>query len=490
MMPMTVSQVAQAVSGAMVHCADAGERTVTNVVTDSRQVTDGSLFVAIAGEHVDGHDFVAQVGEHGAAAALVDHEIEDAPITQIVVPDTVEALGALAAQNLRLRKQTNEPFTIVGITGSVGKTTTKDLLKNLLAVMGPTVAPIGSFNNEIGLPLTALEVEAGTRFLVAEMGANHVGEIASLTKIAPPDIAVVLKVGVAHLGEFGSVERIAQAKSEIVLGEAANATTVLNADDEHVAAMSQLAHGNVFWFGIDKAQAHDIDGYIAADNITLDDLGRPTFTLVSSQGVEQRLTLGISGKHNVMNALAAASVANLLGMSLEQIAQVLGDVRAISPHRMAVSTVSNGKEHFTLIDDSFNANPDSMKAGINGLMAWHAQEERQPFRVAVLGAMLELGPDERALHESVGAYAVQSGVDALIAVGGGTDETLNALARDIAVGADGVAGTDIVRAVSTIDEADALIRELNAEHPDLLVLLKGSHASGLSALASRWTAGQ
>ena len=493
MMRMTLAQMVQAVHGSAEHCDcdDLETVTATSVVTDSRQVVDGALFVAIAGEHVDGHDFVDAAAQQGAAAALVEREIESAPIAQIVVPDTVAALGALAKANLEARKAIDEPFTIIGITGSVGKTTTKDLLHALLSTQGETVAPKGSFNNEIGLPLTALKVGERTRYLVAEMGANHIGEIARLTKIAPPDIAVVLKVGVAHLGEFGSVERIAQAKSEIVRGEAPNAITVLNADDERVAAMSGIAKGDVFWFGIDKAQAHDIDGYMAADDIALDDLGHPVFELVSSQGVEQRVSLGIGGRHNVMNALAAASVAKLLGMPLERIAQVLADTRRISPHRMAVSEVERDGARFTLIDDSFNANPDSMRAGIDGLMAWRSQEDQQPYRVAVLGSMLELGSDEHNLHRTIGAYALDGGVDALICVGGGDDASLNALAQDIADGGTEAKDADDmrpVRAVKTTQQADDLIRALNAEHPDMLVLLKGSHASGLSALATQWAA--
>ena len=493
MMRMTLAQMVQAVHGSAEHCDcdDLETVTATSVVTDSRQVVDGALFVAIAGEHVDGHDFVDAAARQGAAAALVEREIKSAPIAQIVVPDTVAALGALAKANLEARKAIDEPFTIIGITGSVGKTTTKDLLHALLSTQGETVAPKGSFNNEIGLPLTALKVGERTRYLVAEMGANHIGEIARLTKIAPPDIAVVLKVGVAHLGEFGSVERIAQAKSEIVRGEAPNAITVLNADDERVAAMSGIAKGDVFWFGIDKAQAHDIDGYMAADDIALDDLGHPVFELVSSQGVEQRVSLGIGGRHNVMNALAAASVAKLLGMPLERIAQVLADTRRISPHRMAVSEVERDGARFTLIDDSFNANPDSMRAGIDGLMAWRSQEDQQPYRVAVLGSMLELGSDEHNLHRTIGAYALDGGVDALICVGGGDDASLNALAQDIADGGTEAKDADDmrpVRAVKTTQQADDLIRALNAEHPDMLVLLTGAHASDLSALATQWAA--
>lgn len=219
MMPMSLEEIAQAVQGRLIAGTAAVNTPVaTSAFTDSRQIVEGSVFVAIAGERVDGHDYVPHVGAQGAVAAIVDHEIADAGVPQIVVEDTVLALGALAKHNIERRRALGTPFTVVGITGSVGKTTTKDLMKALLSHMGPTVAPVGSFNNEIGLPLTSLKVNAETRFLVAEMGANHVGEIANLTSLVPPDIAVVLKVGVAHLGEFGSAERIAQAKSEIIHG--------------------------------------------------------------------------------------------------------------------------------------------------------------------------------------------------------------------------------------------------------------------------------
>ena len=493
MMRMMLADVAKAVEGRMINADDvSAQRFVTDVVTDSRAAHDGSLFVAIKGEHTDGHDYVRGIAAQGAVAAIVDHEIDDAPIAQIIVGDTVTALGLLAKANLERRRAEREPFTVVGITGSVGKTTTKDLLNALLSTLGKTIAPVGSFNNEIGLPLTALEVDGGTRYLIAEMGANHLGEIAHLTTIAPPDVAVVLKVGVAHLGEFGSVEHIAQAKSEIVRGLLNDGTTVLNADDPRVAKMREIAPGNVVWFGVEHAQMHDGDGYVAADDITLDDLGRPVFALVDDAGVEQRVTLGIAGAHNVMNALAAASVARLEGMPLERIAAVLSDVTAVSPHRMAVSDVERDGERFTLIDDSFNANPDSMRAGIDGLVAWRAQEDVQPFRVAVLGAMLELGDDETRAHRGIGAYAVEAGADAVIAVGADGDDHLNALAEDIADGARGALGADgacaIVYVTNTAD-ADTAVQDINGAHKDMVVLLKGSHASGLSALASRWTGG-
>ncbi|NEG78825.1 UDP-N-acetylmuramoyl-tripeptide--D-alanyl-D-alanine ligase [Bifidobacterium avesanii] len=490
MMSMSLAEVAEAVGGRLVmpatgegaRPAGAAGPVATGAVSDSRQAGEGSVFFAIRGERVDGHDYVASVAAKGAAAAVVEHEV-DAPVAQIVVDDSVKALGALARHNIERRRASGEPFTIVGITGSVGKTTTKDLLRAMLAELGPTVAPVGSFNNEIGLPLTSLKVNAATRYFVAEMGANHVGEIAYLTTIAPPDVAVVLKVGVAHLGEFGSVERIAQAKSEIVRGEVAGGSTVLNADDAHVAAMASIAPGDVTWFG--REAEHDgrpLD--LEARDVRHDELDHPFFTLSDGKAAVP-VHLAICGDHNVTNALAAATVAHRLGLPLERIARVLEDQRHISPHRMAVSRVERGGAAFTLIDDSFNANPDSMRAGLDGLAAWGASRDPQPARAAVLGAMLELGADSARLHRGVGAYAAGLGLDAVIAVGSAADPELDALAADIADGAR-EAGCAKVELVHDVDAADRAVADFASAAADPVVLLKGSHASGLSALAERW----
>lgn len=493
MMPMGLGEIAEAVRGRLVPAPQgpgAAGATATSAVSDSRQVREGSVFVAIAGERVDGHDFVAGAARDGAVAAIVDHRV-DAPLAQIVVDDTVAALGLLAAHNIARRRAEPDPFTIVGVTGSVGKTTTKDMLAALLGSLGGTVAPVGSFNNEIGLPLTALRVGARTRFLVAEMGANHVGEIAGLTRIAPPDLAVVLKVGTAHLGEFGSVERIVQAKSEIVRGLLPGGAAILNADDPNVASMAPIAPGDVLWFGMHDERA--LSGGVSARDVAVDGDDRPTFTLVGPDGAEQPVTLGIRGVHNVMNALAAAGVAMRLGMDAAAVASVLGSLRRISPHRMAVSEVRRGDASFTLIDDSFNANPDSMRAGLDGLRQWGAASGARPYRVAVLGAMLELGPDEDALHRAVGAYALDCGVDAIVAVGSPADAHVDALAGAIAQGArqaldgrDGSAAS--VDLVHDTGQADAVVARLAREHAGAVVLLKGSHVSGLSALAERWAA--
>ncbi|KAE8128330.1 MULTISPECIES: UDP-N-acetylmuramoyl-tripeptide--D-alanyl-D-alanine ligase [Bifidobacterium] len=522
MIPMSVAEVAHAVSGriaaapdatagtiiaagTIITAATAGQDTtvasqpsdsIVAVVTDSRQATPGSLFVAIPGERVDGHDFLDAAARNGALAAIVDHEVPGAPLAQIIVADCVTALGELARYNLERRRALPGDFSIVAITGSVGKTTTKDLLHALLGPLAPTIAPIGSFNNNIGLPITALQVGADTRFLIAEMGANHVGEIARLTTIAPPDISVVLKVGTAHLGEFGSVERIAQAKSEIVRGLLPGGVTVLNADDSRVSAMSRLAPADVLWFGLGEEPHNVHPGMLSAVDIDVDELDHPQFTLVRVGGdaeqpqSQQRaaVQLGLAGSHNVMNALAAASVASYFGMSLADIARGLQDVSHISPHRMALSQVDDDDAAFTLIDDSFNANPDSMKAGIEGLRSWK-RDELGIYRVAVLGAMLELGDNETALHESIGAYAATHGVDAVVAVGGEAhlDALAAALARGASQPASQPAGVHIsVDLVHDAEHARSVVKDLARAHPGMVVLLKGSHVSGLSALAEQW----
>ncbi|KFI39768.1 UDP-N-acetylmuramoyl-tripeptide--D-alanyl-D- alanine ligase MurF [Bifidobacterium actinocoloniiforme DSM 22766] len=506
LMPMTLKQVAQAVHGRITPAAAKGglDLPIANVTTDSRQVGPGSLFVAIAGERVDGHRFLGQAAEQGAIGALVSEEQADADLPQVVVEDTVQALGQLAASNVERRRALDAPFTLVAITGSVGKTTTKDLLAAMLAKLGPTVAPVGSFNNEIGLPLTALRVGPDTRYLVAEMGASQVGDIAYLTSIAPPDIAVVLKVGVAHLGVFGSVERIAQAKSELVRGLRPHGLAVLNADDERVAAMAQLAPGRVLRFGLGGAERPDDPGLdMTARDITTDDLDRPSFQLEARGERPVAASLALSGEHNVMNALAAACVAHELGLPLEDISASLSAQGRRSPHRMAVSQVEEDGARFTLIDDSFNANPDSMSAGLRALASWKeptggqdGAAQAEPYRVAVLGGMLELGEGTMDLHRQVGALCVSLGLDALVAVGGERGQ-LTDMAGAMVEGARRAsaaqgskhAGMRLFQAPDT-GQADRFVRDLASGHPGCVVLLKGSHMSGLDALAERWQSGR
>ncbi|QYN60151.1 UDP-N-acetylmuramoyl-tripeptide--D-alanyl-D-alanine ligase [Bifidobacterium asteroides] len=497
-MPMTLEEVVEYVHGRLVEAGPGREsdrRSVRmRVVTDSRQAGADGLFVAIKGEHADGHDYVPGLGAKGCRAALIDHLVPGADLPQILVDDTVAALGLLARANTDLRRKAPGPFTVIGITGSVGKTTTKDLLASLLAQLGPVVAPVGSFNNEIGLPLTALEVGPDTRYLVAEMGASHVGEIANLTRMVPPDVALVLKVGVAHLGEFGSVERIAQAKSEIVQGLVPGGTAVLNADDSRVAAMADLAPGPVLRFGMaDQGGGRDRDLDGSARYLDSDGLDRPAFELCLRGQQPVRLRLGIPGRHNVMNALAAATAAHALGLDAGRIADELGRQRRISPHRMALSSVRLPDASFTLIDDSFNANPDSVRAGLDALAAWRGSDG-PIYRIAVLGVMLELGAQGEQLHQEIGAYCRRQGIDALVAVGC-RDRQMDSLVQALVRGAGGPSDPSEdqpesmrVLFAQDADQADQMVRRLCAKHwgQQNLVLLKGSHMSGLSDLADRW----
>jgi len=317
-------------------------------VVDSRLIETGGLFVALPGERADGHDFVAAALAGGAALVIAEREV-DGPC--IVVENGEKALGALAREVLRRLRSTGE-ITVIGITGSVGKTTTKDLLAQLLEASGPTVAPVASFNNEIGLPLTVLRADERTRYLVLEMGASGPGHLDYLTDIAPPDVAVVLVVGRAHLGGFGGIEAVAAAKAEIVAGLAPGGLAVLNADDARVAAMSVRAPGEVLWFGEGAA------AQVRAEDAVVDETGRARFTLRGSGGTAP-VTLQLVGEHHILNALAAAAAAIAAGLTVPDVATRLSAARAISPHRMAVTERPDG---VTVIDDSYNANPDSMRA--------------------------------------------------------------------------------------------------------------------------------
>lgn len=558
MMPMSIKEVADAVNASELLCGSSASCDSTScdsvkstdivnfATSDSRNVSCGAVFIAIKGERVDGHDFVQKAAQLGAKAAIVEHavlldESVQNKIAQIVVKNSVEALGLLAKHNLVRRRALNTPFSIIGITGSVGKTTTKDMLNALLSTLGNTVAPVGSFNNEIGLPLTSLRVNENTRFLIAEMGANHVGEIAMLTTIAPPDLSVVLKVGVAHLGEFGSVEKIAQAKSEIVRGLLPHGVAILNADDFRVASMSKLAdQDKVRWFGLNADNNGNFDAsnncnyQLRAQDISLDESGCAKFTIIESEKIatsenSATLHLALPGVHNVMNALAASNVARYFGMSLKNISLVLNKVSHISPHRMQISVICKDDKKFTLIDDSFNANPDSMKAGIDGLCSYESDDSSNSanssdsddsadsansadsakssstklFRIAVLGSMLELGKDEYNMHESIGKYVAQKNIDAIISVGSSTSEKLDELASCIAKGArdnwrnnrnnsvnkyqnNNVDSKNNVYFVHDCIEANNIVWSLVGEHSSTVVLLKGSHASGLSVLAESW----
>ncbi len=444
MIPLTLAEVAQA-TGADLVGADATAVVTGSVEFDSRKVTAGGLFVAFPGEHVDGHDFAGTAISAGAVAVLGSRPLPGVPM--LVVDDALTALGRLA----RAVRDRLPALTVVGITGSSGKTTTKDLIAQLLADLGEVVAPAGSFNNELGLPYTMLKATDKTRYLVLEMGARGVGHITYLCGIARPTIGVVVNVGVAHVGKFGSVEVTAKAKSELVAALPPDGVAILNADDHRVRAMSAATRGRVVLAG----EATDAD--VRAGDVTLDDRGRPSYELVMA-GERAPVRLGLTGRHQVGNTLLAAAVAGTLGMRPAEIADRLGDLGPVSSRRMDVFDRADG---VTVIDDSYNANPASTAAALRAL----ADLGRDRRTVAVLGYLAELGEYERAGHEEVGRVAAELGVDLVVAVGGEA-----APIRDGAAAAAGWEGRPVL--VTDQGAAVALLRD--ELRPGDVVLVKGS----------------
>jgi UDP-N-acetylmuramoyl-tripeptide--D-alanyl-D-alanine ligase len=464
MIPMTLAEIADAVGGAVLGAPEAAAVVVTAPASvDSRSVQPDGLFVAVPGEHVDGHDFARAALEAGAAAALVARaDLDVAPAVH--AQDTVAALQALGAA---VRDRVAEGTLVVGITGSSGKTSTKDLLAAVLETAGETVATAGSYNNELGLPLTLTRVTPTTRHLVLEMGARHLGNIRELCELARPTVGVVLNVGSAHVGEFGSREAIAQTKGELVESLPAEGLAVLNADDPLVRAMSARTAARVVLVG----ESPDAD--VRAQNVRLDGAARATFDLVAGGG-RAEVRLRLHGEHHVANALSVAAVALEAGLSLDGTAAALSAAGPRSRWRMEVVDRPDG---VTVVNDAYNANPESMRAGLKALVALArsdtgAAEGRRTW--AVLGEMLELGDSSRDEHDAVGRLAVRLDVSRLVVVGQG--------ARPMHLGAalEGSWGNESAW-VPDAEAALALLREELA--PGDVVLVKASRAAGLEKVA-------
>jgi UDP-N-acetylmuramoyl-tripeptide--D-alanyl-D-alanine ligase len=454
--PLTLTEVARAVGGSTHDIPDGEVRVTGPVVQDSRQVVPGALFVAFAGEQVDGHDFAAGAVADGAVAVLAARPVG---VPAIVVDDVQAALGRLAQHVIK-----RLGATVVALTGSAGKTSTKDLLAQLLDKLAPTVWTPGSLNNEIGLPLTALRADEHTRHLVLEMGARGVGHISYLTGLTPPRIGLVLNVGSAHIGEFGGRDQIALAKGELVeaLPEAeAGGIAVLNADDPLVSAMRTRTKARVVTFG----ESPEAD--VRAENVSLNDRGQAHFTLRSPTGCAD-VTLRLYGEHHVSNALAAAAVARELGMSVEEIATALSTAGTLSRWRMEVVDRPDG---VTVVNDAYNANPDSMRAALRALAAMG----RGRRTWAVLGEMAELGGESLTEHDAVGRLAVRLNVSKLVAVGGREAAWLQMGAYN-----EGSWGEESVH----VSDAEAAIDLLRSElRPGDVVLVKASRSVGLERVA-------
>ncbi len=414
---------------------------------DSRSPVPGGLFVAVVGDRVDGHDFV-----DGAHAVLGSRPTG---VPGVLVDDPVLALGRLARHVLdRLDAR------VVALTGSQGKTGTKDYLAHVLAAAGPTVATSGNYNNELGVPLTVLRAQPGTEFLVVEMGARGIGHIGYLCEIAPPSVAAVINVGTAHIGEFGSREAIAVAKGEILEALPADGTAVVNADDDLTAAMAGRTRARVLTFGT--------NGDVSWRGLELDDLGRPSFEL-GYAGEWHPVRLGQVGAHQVENAAAAAAMAIALGLAPTRVAAALSAAESASRWRMETRERADG---LIVVNDAYNANPASMAAALDALVAIGRRRERRT--VAVLGEMKELGDDALEAHRGVGRTAADLGVDLVVVVG--------EPARGIAEGATGTPGwTGEAIFTAGRDEALDWVRE-NVAAADV-VLVKASRGAALELIA-------
>ncbi|OEJ27287.1 UDP-N-acetylmuramoyl-tripeptide--D-alanyl-D-alanine ligase [Streptomyces agglomeratus] len=456
MIALSLAEVAGITGGQTHDIPDSTLQVTGPVVIDSREVKPGSLFAAFAGERVDGHDYAATAVASGAAAVLATRPVG---VPAIVVDDVTEALGALA------RAVVEKLGTkVVALTGSAGKTSTKDLIAQLLEHKAPTVWTPGSLNNEIGLPLTALRATEETEHLVLEMGARGIGHIRYLTELTPPHIGLVLNVGTAHIGEFGGREQIAQAKGEMVEAlpaAEAGGVAVLNADDQLVRAMASRTKARVVLFG----EAADAD--VRAENVRLTENGQPAFSLRTPTGCSD-VTMRLYGEHHVSNALAAAAVAHELGMSVDEIATALSEAGTLSRWRMEVTERPDG---VTVVNDAYNANPESMRAALRALAAMG--QGRRTW--AVLGQMAELGDDSLAEHDAVGRLAVRLNVSKLVAVGGREAAWLQLGAYN-----EGSWGEESVH----VSDAQAAVDLLRSElRPGDVVLVKASRSVGLERVA-------
>jgi UDP-N-acetylmuramoyl-tripeptide--D-alanyl-D-alanine ligase len=417
---LTLAEIAEIVGGRL-HLADPAATVTGSVEFDTRALTPGSLFLALPGERVDGHDFAAQAVESGAVAVLAAREVDAPSIIVPPLPDgeahersvaltgdkdgsgaaVLAALGKLARHVVV--ELSRKGLTVVGVTGSSGKTSTKDLIAQMLEPLGTTVAPPGSFNNELGHPWTALRADTSTRHLVLELSARGPGHIAELAAIAPPRIGVVLNVGTAHVGEFGSREGIAKTKGELVEALPADGVAILNFDDPLVAAMASRTQARVVGVGESPA------AHVRAVDVKLDDEARASFRLVTQAG-EADVKLPLHGEHHVGNALSAAAVALELGAGVDEVAARLSTVERRSARRMEVTTRPDG---VTIVNDSFNANPESMRAALKSLASMSTKRRAW----AVLGVMGELGEDTVTAHDDIGRLVVRLNIGKLIVVG-------------------------------------------------------------------------
>lgn len=454
MIPLKSSEIARIVNGEL-HGSDC--EVTAPAFLSSQECIEGSIFIALKGERMDGHDFISDAFSHGAVLAITSQQT-----TQrcIVVDDVKTALSLLATY---VREKLSS-LKVVGITGSQGKTTTKELLFEILTAHGNTIATKGNNNNELGVPLTILRCDLATQYCIVEMGARHVGDIAALSKIAKPNIGVVLRVAAAHIGEFGSLEKIALAKSEMISSLAQDSIAILGQYDPFTKAMSTLHQGATYTFGENSGST------VRASDIELRE-GRSHFDLVTPEG-RSTVALRQYGLHQIPNALAAATVAHVLGLTTDQIASALSTAEMHAAMRMQVIELDD----LTLINDAYNASPDSMAAALATLA--HLTQERGGESWAFLGIMRELGESTTSSHREIGTLCSDLRIDHLIAVN----------APEYAAGV--AAGSETaVHLCSSREEAKAFFSHFNRGD---VILCKGSRSEKMEEIAVEiekfWTA--
>ena len=465
MIELTLDDITETVAGRLTD-PGAGTRTVNGEVhTDSRKVSAGAIFFALPGEVTDGHLFAPAAVDNGASLLIVERELElDVP--QIVVADGVAALASLAREVVA-RVRARGELKVVAVTGSNGKTTTKNMLRAVLEREGATVSPFGSFNNHVGAPISMLAVDFDTKYLVVEMGASAIGEIAQLISIVTPDVGIVLKVGLAHVGEFGGADAVGIAKSEMVTELPATATAVLNRDDSRVVPMAGLTRAKTSWFGLDPEadfSADDIEATATGTSFTLSYAGD------AGARVTRPVQLRILGEHHVMNALATIAAAHALGVPVERAVPAVEGLARAARWRMEVQPREDG---VVVINDAYNASPDSMAAALKTLAQITDDTQRS---VAVLGEMAELGEYANEEHDRIGRLVVRLNIKKLVVVGHNARHIHNA------AGLEGSWDGESML-VDTADEAyDVLRDQLRAGD---VVLVKSSGSAGLRFLGDR-----
>jgi len=457
MLALTVLEIAQIV-GAELFGAD--QTVITgNVETDSRKVIPGSLFVAKPGEITDGHLFIDSAIANGAVAVLVEHRVQQ-DIPQLVVSDVVIALGLLAKYVVAEVKAKGS-LQVIGVTGSNGKTTTKNMLREILSRSGTTVAPEESFNNEVGAPYSMLKINEDTKYLVVELGAGGPGSIRYLAQMCQPDIGIELKVGLAHAGEFGGIESTENIKAELVEELSAESIALLNTDDSRVSNMRSRTKAQVMTFGTNS------DSMYRATDISVSITGT-AFTFHSPNHDPLKLQLQILGEHHVYNALAAMATADLLDTELSLAVNALEEMALAERWRMQLSHRADG---LTLINDAYNASPDSMKAAVQTLAELGRQTGKKT--VAVIGEMAELGEYSVAEHDAIGRLVVRLNLGQLVVIGAG--------AKMVHMGASLEGSWDgESKYFEQISEAEAYLREMLTGEE--IVLVKSSKSANLRYL--------